>query len=328
MYDRFFGLAKRPFNLTPDPAFLFLTPQHREALVGLTYAILQRKGFVVLTGEAGTGKTTLLAKVLQSLPANRLQFGVILNPTLTASEFLEMALLDFGITDIPSSKARRLWTLQNFLFQGRQQGKVSALIVDEAHKLSPEVLEEIRLLGNFEEAEHKLLQILLVGQGELEQSLDRDDLRQLKQRIALWLQIHPLSVAEVGDYIRHRWEAAGGKEPPFSDEAISCIAQASKGIPRVISSLCDNGLTLAFAEGKSEVGYPDVITAATDMKISGIAHMSVEVTRELAPTGSTDYEPDAGAREVNFDILNGAGRPSLWTKWAGKLRLAAKHESP
>src|SRR5580704_13427161 len=160
MYFQSFGLRKNPFNMTPDPAFLFLTSQHREALVGLTHAILQRKGFVALTGEAGTGKTTLLSRVLQFLPESRLQFSLILNPTLTPSEFLELALLDFGINPIPASKAQRLWKLQNLLHEGQSKGKVSALIIDEAHKLSPDVLEEIRLLGNFEGDDQKMLQIL------------------------------------------------------------------------------------------------------------------------------------------------------------------------
>src|SRR6266704_179334 len=171
MYNQSFGLRKNPFNMTPDPAFMFFTAQQHEALVGLTYAILQRKGFVVLTGQAGTGKTTLLARVLHFLPGSRLQFSVVTNPTLTPSEFLELALLDFGMTEIPASKAQRLWKLQKLIMEGQQNGKVSALIVDEAHKLSPEVLEEIRLLGNFEEADQKLLQILLVGQAELNEIL-------------------------------------------------------------------------------------------------------------------------------------------------------------
>jgi len=121
MYNRSFGVRKNPFNMTPDPAFLFLTEQHREALVGLSYAILQRKGFVVLTGDAGTGKTTLLARVLQFIPANQVQSSVILNPTLTPSEFLELALLDFGVTNVPTSKAQRLWTLRNLLLKAREQ---------------------------------------------------------------------------------------------------------------------------------------------------------------------------------------------------------------
>src|ERR1051326_3771523 len=150
MYKEFYGLARKPFNMTPDPAFLFLTEQHREALAGLTYAILERKGFLVLSGMAGSGKTTLLAWVLQKLPTSRVQTSVILNPMLTREEFLELAMLDFGLTDIPASKAQRLWILQKFLLQGKEAGKTNVLVVDEAHKLNVELLEEIRLLGNLE----------------------------------------------------------------------------------------------------------------------------------------------------------------------------------
>ena len=153
MYTAFFDLARMPFNMTPDPAMLYMTEQHREALAGLTYAILDRKGFLALSGMAGSGKTTLLAWVLQKLPVDKVRSSVILNPTLTPSEFLELAMLDFGIQDIPPSKALRLVILQRFLLNLHRDGKIAVLIVDEAHKLSAEVLEEIRLLGNLEWAE-------------------------------------------------------------------------------------------------------------------------------------------------------------------------------
>ena len=156
---------------------LFSTEQHREALAGLTYAILDRKGFLALSGMAGAGKTTMLAWVLQKLPSNKVQSSVILNLTLTPSEFLELAMLDFGIQDIPTNKAQRLWILQKFLVQQQREGKISVLIVDEAHKLSSEVLEEIRLLGNFESAEEKLLQVVLIGQSELDKLLESARIR-------------------------------------------------------------------------------------------------------------------------------------------------------
>ena len=263
-----FGLRKNPFSMTPDPAFLFLTEQHREALVGLTYALLERKGFALLTGDAGTGKTTLLARVLQFLPATRLQYSLILNPTLTPSEFLEMTLLDFGVRDIPSSKAQRLWKLQKLLLQGHREGKVSALVVDEAHKLSAEVLEEVRLLGNFEEADQKLLQILLVGQTELDDILNREDLRQLKQRFAVRLSIGPLTPPEVGQYIRHRWLRAGGDQPPFTVQATADIGAVSRGIPRLINAICENALTHSLAEGCSLVSDRHVRAAAADLRLN------------------------------------------------------------
>ena len=207
MYKDFFGLQKLPFNLTPDPGFLFLPSKHREALAGLTYAVLERKGFVVLTGDAGTGKTTLINSVFNRLPAERIESSIMLNPTLTASEFLESVMLDFDIPDVPASKAQRLWKLQEFLARTHQQNRLAVLVIDEAHKLSLEVLEEIRLLGNFESAADKFLQILLLGQSELDDLLNRQDLRQLKQRIALRLYIDRLTPAEVQQYIRFRWEA-------------------------------------------------------------------------------------------------------------------------
>src|SRR5579871_3772461 len=166
MYKDFFGLQKLPFNLTPDPAFLFLPSKHREALAGLTYAVLERKGYVVLTGDAGTGKTTLLTRVLSHLPGNLVESSIILNPTLTPAEFLELVMLDFDIGDVPASKAQRLWKLQKFLSQAHHQGKICVLAIDEAHKLSVELLEEIRLLGNFEFGSDKFLQIVLLGQCE------------------------------------------------------------------------------------------------------------------------------------------------------------------
>jgi general secretion pathway protein A len=167
MYETFFGLARSPFGISPDPHFLFLTAAHREALAGLVYAIVNRKGFVVLSGDAGTGKTTLLRAVVDSMPANLAQFGLILNPALTRAEFLELAMLEFGMPEIPPNKAKRLVQFREFLLRNHAEGKLAVLFVDEAHRLSANVLEEIRLLSNFETVEGRLHQIVLAAQGAL-----------------------------------------------------------------------------------------------------------------------------------------------------------------
>ncbi len=266
MYTTFFGLQKLPFNLTPDPAFLFLPPKHREALAGLTYAILERKGFVVLTGDAGTGKTTLLNSALNRLPNERVESSVILNPTLTAAEFLEAVLLDFDIPDVPSSKAQRLWKLQDFLARAHHQNRLAVLVIDEAHKLSLEVLEEIRLLGNFEGGADKYLQILLLGQPELDDLLNRQDLRQFRQRIALRLYIDPLQATEVPQYIFFRWAKAGGKgAPPFTPDAIRGITEWSQGIPRLVNSISDTALLMAYGDESPLVGIDYVRDAAMNL---------------------------------------------------------------
>jgi general secretion pathway protein A len=167
MYHAFFGLQRDAFSMTPDPSFLFFTNKHREALAGLLFAVSSRKGFLVLTGDAGTGKTTLLSRIMRSMPPEKAHFSFVLNPTLTGPEFLEMILLDFGVEKVPESKSQRLMLLQQMLLRSHNDGKTSVLIIDEAHKLPAELLEEIRLLTNFETAEHKLLQIILAGQTEL-----------------------------------------------------------------------------------------------------------------------------------------------------------------
>lgn len=286
MYKDFFGLQKLPFNLTPDPAFLFLPSKHREALAGLTYAVLERKGFVVLTGDAGTGKTTLINSVFNRLPAERVESSIMLNPTLSASEFLESVLLDFDIPDVPASKAQRLWKLQEFLARTHQQNRLAVLVIDEAHKLSLEVLEEIRLLGNFESAADKYLQILLLGQSELDDLLNRQDLRQLKQRIALRLYIDRLTPSEVQQYIRFRWAKGGAREaPPFTADAIAGIIQWSQGIPRLINSIADTALLMAFGDESPLVGLNYVRAAATNL---ALADPSASITMSHSAAAPAD----------------------------------------
>jgi general secretion pathway protein A len=341
MYNEFFGLRKDPFRLTPDPEFLYLTAQHREALAGLTYAILAQKGFVVLTGEAGTGKTTLLTHVLGHLPTARVRSSVIVNPTLSPSEFLEAAMLDFGFKEIPTSKAQRILAFQNFLWQGQREGRVSALIVDEAHKLSPEVLEEVRLLGNFESANEKLLQIILLGQSELDELLDREALRQFKQRIALRLAIERLQADDVERYISHRWVKAGGTQQPFTAGALVPISQASQGIPRVINVICDNALMQAFGEGSKLVGARQALTVCRELRLLTPALKATAAAPQ--PVSVAEATP-APANPVPSEPLNGAGalegygfktlerynvrrRPSLSARILGKLKLIPKVEA-
>lgn len=268
MYTAFFGLTQKPFSPGPDPEFLFLTEQHRDAVARVTYAVLQRKGIFALTGTAGMGKTALLAWVLQKLPAATVQASVILNatPALTRNEFLERAMLDFGIPDIPVSKAHRLQSLHRFLVKAQREGKISVLIVDEAHKLSSEVLDEIRSLGNFETTDENLLQVVLFGQSELDHMLSLPELWPFKQRVGGRLSLHPIRADEVGEYIEHRWRAAGGRQrSPFSSEAVAKVAQWSKGIPGLINSICDNALLEAFAEAARTVGATHIELAARDL---------------------------------------------------------------
>ena len=267
MYEAHFGLKSSPFSMTSDPGALFWTVAHREALAGLTYAVMGRKGFVVLTGPAGTGKTTLLRKLLDSAPV-AMRTSFVYNPTLTPSEFLEMALTDFDMPPVSMNKAQRLLRLEQFLLSMYREGKVVVLIIDEAHKLSPELLEEVRLLTNFETAKEKLLQIVLAGQPELNDLLNREDLWQLKQRIAVRLQIRPLAESDIHQYLAFRWMKAGGGEPlPFTDTAINLIASWSKGIPRVINGICDNALILAYAAGRNTIGPEDIVEVIRDLDL-------------------------------------------------------------
>jgi general secretion pathway protein A len=267
MYESHFGLSTSPFAMSPDPRFLFFTPSHREALAGLMYGILNRKGFVALIGEAGTGKTSILRRVLQAVTANK---SLVVNPAVSAPEFMKLVMANFGIDPIPTDKAEQLQQFEKFLKKSKEEGRLCVLVIDEAQRLSPSVLEEIRLLTNFELPEGKLLQIVLAGQSELRDLLNRPDLWQLKQRIAMRLTLKPLTgVEQIKTYIRHRWATAGGGDtPPFSDEAIDLIVRYSAGIPRIVNVLCDNALLLAFAEGTQLVTIDQIRAAANELDLS------------------------------------------------------------
>jgi general secretion pathway protein A len=327
MYNQFFGLQKNPFNLTPDPEFLFLTQQHREALAGLTYAIIGRKGFLVLTGDAGTGKTTLTTRVLRQLPESRVRASVVFNPILTPSEFMEMMLHDFGIIDVPVSKAQRLIKLEQLLVEGDRENKISVLIVDEAHRLSPDVLEELRLLGNFERSDRKLLQILFLGQPELADTLNRSDLSQLKQRVAARFKISPLAPAEIENYIQHRWIKAGGCRPtPFTAGSIDHITCYSRGIPRIINAICDNALIQAIGEGVRVVQPGHVLEVCSDLDLdTTVAPKAMPMIRNgniQSTLLSEPSRPASPSSSILFERNQDSSRNrSFLTRLAGKSRI-------
>jgi general secretion pathway protein A len=272
MYESSFKLARNPFSMVPDPGTMYLSPSHREALAGLVYAIVRRKGFVAVTGEAGTGKTTLLRKALQQIPNNAALTSVLVNPTLTPAEFLELVLLKAGAQNLPASKAARLVMLERILLDANDRRRIPIVVVDEAHKLDAAVFEEIRLLTNFETNEHKLLQIVVAGQPELDGVLNRPDLRQLKQRISVRLHLQSLSPEQTAEYINFRWTNAGGTSPhPFAPAAVSLIAHASSGLPRLINSICDSSLLLAFGIQTATVTRAHVAEVLDDLDLNGSA---------------------------------------------------------
>jgi general secretion pathway protein A len=250
MYEAFYGLRERPFELTPNPRFLLMTPRHREALTTLEYGLAGRTGIALLVGEAGTGKTTIVHAALQSQSARQKSRAVYLNnPSLTRTEFTEFLAAGFGLSaDAAKSKTRCLAELTEMLAARHTAGMMAALIIDEAHCLPDELLEEVRLLANIESASEKLLSIILAGQPELAVRLNQPSMRQLKQRIGLRCSLSPLTLVETKEYIAARVQVAGGDARKiFTTEAIDTVHRRSGGIPRTISVICDNALVTGFA---------------------------------------------------------------------------------
>ncbi len=253
MYLNFYMLDEKPFNATPDPRFLYLTPAHREALAQLVYGTQESNGFMVLTGEVGTGKTTLLHTLLGRLDG-KTPIAFVMNSLLPFDGVLEYMLEDFGVSAAGQSTAQRLVALNHFLIERRAEGQTAVLILDEAQNLAPETLEQVRLLSNFETPTDKLLQILLVGQPELKLKLQLPELRQLRQRIGLHATIRPLTRDETRDYIRSRLRVAGAPDLRlFTDLAVGRIAEYSRGIPRLINIVCDHCLLIGYAEQKRRI---------------------------------------------------------------------------
>jgi type II secretory pathway predicted ATPase ExeA len=300
MYQKFFGLRESPFKANPDPRYLYLTRQIQESLAGLTYGIQNRKGFILLTGEVGTGKTTLLNRLLDWLRGRRVATAYIFNSSLDVNQLFDFIMAEFEIPCESREKSQVLLRLNQWLLERYRSGETAVLIVDEAQNLSPEVLEEIRLLTNLETSTEKLLQIVLTGQPELEEKLKLPQLRQLRQRITLRCRTAPLSLEETFGYIAERLRIAGANgEPIFSKEAIQSIHLYSYGIPRVVNLLCEHALINAYVDSLRPVPAHMVEDVAREFQLDEIA--------PIAPVGFTGPQQAAQTQALleNLDELLG-----------------------
>jgi general secretion pathway protein A len=296
MYKEFYGLRANPFNVNPDPRYLFLTRHTEEALACLTYGIQSRKGFVLLSGEVGTGKTTLINKLLEWLRLQQVATAFVFNSRMNVPQFLDYMMADFGIPCDSKSKSQILLRLYNWLLDRYRAGETAVLIIDEAQNLSDEVLEEIRMLTNLETFTEKLLQIVLVGQPELEHKLRQPQLRQLKQRLTLRAKTFPLTLDETRAYVNQRLRIAGSNgQQIFEPESIEAVFRYSGGIPRVINLVCEHCLVSAFVDQQKIIG-PNVVDAvARDFDLGNNTASSMA---NIPPP------PPAPANGEKFDLVD------------------------
>ncbi|MBW2694663.1 MAG: AAA family ATPase [Deltaproteobacteria bacterium] len=271
MYRAFYGLIRPPFEMTPDPGFLYLGDTHREGLATLVYGVRSRKGFVMLTGEVGTGKTTLLHALLAQLDAST-DSAYIFNPCLEPLDFFQMLFDDLGIEKTCTSKAEYLLALNHFLIDRLQSDRTVLLIIDEAQNLSREMLEEVRLLSNLETPNSKLIQILLVGQPELGEMLDRDDLRQLRQRIVLRHELKPFDAEELEAYVEERLRLAGytGKGI-FKRSALRELFAVTGGVPRLVNVVCDGALLTGYGRDQVTLDAEIICEVANDLHLNRVS---------------------------------------------------------
>jgi putative secretion ATPase (PEP-CTERM system associated) len=282
MYKQFFGFRANPFNVNPDPRYLFLTRHTEEALACLTYGIQSRKGFVLLTGEVGTGKTTLINKLMEWLRGQQVATAFVFNSRMDVTQLLEYVMSDFGIPCETKSKSQMLQRLYSWLLDRYRAGETAVLVIDEAQNLSDEVLEEIRMLTNLETFTEKLLQIVLVGQPELEQRLKQPQLRQLRQRLTLRAKTHAFNLEETENYIVQRLRIAGSNgDAIFEREAATAIFRYSAGIPRVINLLCEHCLVSAFVDQQKLITAEIVDSVARDFDLADAA--AVVMTPPVPP---------------------------------------------
>src|SRR5579864_2247046 len=299
MYKNFYGLKENPFNVNPDPRYLFLTKKIEEAFSGLMYGIQTRKGFITLTGEVGTGKTTLLNRLLASLRTQRIKTAFLFNSRMNTSQLFDFVLAEFEIPCSSNSKSQQLMRLNSWLLERYKSGETVTLIVDEAQNLTFPVLEEIRLLTNLETSTDKLLQIVLSGQPELEEKLKLPQLRQLRQRIMLRCRTSTLSQEQTQEYIAERLRIAGASgEPIFSPKAVETIHVYSLGIPRVINLLCEHSLVNAFVEQQRPIQPKTVEEVAHEFQLDEV--------EPVAPPGGTKIDTDVYNSEAFLQNLGEA----------------------
>jgi general secretion pathway protein A len=292
MYNAFFGFSESPFNLSPDPAFFYRSEQHEEALANLVYGVQARKGFIVLTGEVGTGKTTMLECLRDYLEDNYIEFAFLFNSRINADQFFEMIAYDLDLPCSRTSKTEVLFALNQLLVEQTQDGRTVVLIVDEAHNLEWDVLEEIRLLGNLENRNGKLLQIIMAGQPEFDRKLDAPNLRQLKQRVVLRCNLQPFTLRDAIEYMESRLEHAGMPEQNvFTEELMAEIHLRSQGIPRVINGVCDNLLLSAFAAESKACTVEMLDEVCRDMRLEWPGSRRLHRTRSIDETEALQRAP-------------------------------------
>lgn len=333
LYHEFYKLKEHPFRLSPDPAFICMTEQHREALSGLIYSVCTRPGLSVLLGEAGTGKTTTLYTLLGLLERRQYMTAMCTNPILNREEFYEFVLLKFGVNAPSTSKTRQLIALEETLKRHRAQGRNAVLILDEAQRLSAELLEEVRLLLNLETPREKLLEIVLAGQPELGDTLRRHELRQLKQRVGCLCTLKPLNPEEIAEYLNHRLKQAGCSEPLFSDGAIELVFAYSGGIPRLINTLADTALRTGFALQARSITPFIVNEAAQELELTCVAppdQMPAEsevvagLDSKLRESALSDSMANSNStQDVTVPLESYAARQrslGLFAQWMGKWK--------
>jgi general secretion pathway protein A len=322
MYKKFYGLTRNPFEVSPDPHFYFQTPWHNEAMATISYGVLRRKGFVVVTGEVGTGKTLLVRCLLEALTRNKVAFAYVYNPMLSVPEFLAHVLNDLGLPSTVRPKGELLSRLNNFLLASSLNNGTTALIVDEAHLLSWELFEEIRLLTNLETSQHKLLQIVLVGQPELDRKLDSQELRQLKQRVSLRCHLEPLGPKHVERYILWRLQQAGANSHAsaiFTDDAIEAIHNFSTGIPRLINTICENCLISGYGRQVKQITAETVQEVATELRLDVIA-------TSVASSGDTVEDRKNALKALLSQMVDELDRAPRKSAYDLRLEPYAKRE--